>query len=156
MQHRFFILIVMMSALVLVSLAMWWERKETPRNMAFVRIRNTTIPVEVRTDAASRAKGLSWRAWLPRDQGMLFLFPKPDRATFWMQGMQFPLDFIWIAGDRVVDLTENVQPPPPLQTLSPSVPADRVLEVNARFIAEHAIQNGDPVEMVFDKNIKIE
>ncbi len=144
------ILSIILGAAIAIGLAMWWEWKETPRNTAFVRIRNTTIPVEVRADVESRAKGLSWRAWLPEHEGMLFLFPKPDRYTFWMQGMQFPLDFIWILGDRVVDISENVSPPPPLRTFAPQAPADRVLEVNAGFISAHAIQNGDPVEIHID------
>ena len=46
-------------------------------------------------------QGLSERQSLAEDKGMLFLFEKPDHYAFWMKGMEFPLDIIFINGDKI-------------------------------------------------------
>ncbi|MCX8009506.1 MAG: DUF192 domain-containing protein, partial [Patescibacteria group bacterium] len=77
-----------------------------------------------------RTRGLSGRDFLPENKGMLFIFEKPDYYTFWMKEMKFPLDFIWIRGDEIVEITENVKPedyqPPKFFTSKEKV--DKVLE----------------------------
>jgi uncharacterized membrane protein (UPF0127 family) len=62
---------------------------------------------------------------------MLFLFEAREQHGFWMQGMRFDLDLVWIAGDRVVDVTHGASHLDPERILAPRVPADRVLEVVA-------------------------
>ena len=61
--------------------------------------------------------------------------------------LQFPLDFIWIDDNKVVDITENV--PVLIQgtipTIKPKEPINKVLEVNAGEIAAAHIQIGDTV-----------
>ncbi len=98
-----------------------------------------------------KEKGLGYRDSLAADGGMLFVFDHPDRYEFWMKGMRFPLDFIWINGNKVADLSRNI-PQPVNETaqpvrLSPSVPADKVLEVNAGTIDRVGIKAGDLVEL---------
>jgi len=117
-----------------------------------VRIGDLTIHAEVANTSAERVPGLGGRDSLHRDAGMLFVHNDERQRTFWMRGMRFPLDFVWIsAGRRVVDLTENVPPPAPgtadadLPTYHPDVPVQYVLEVNAGVVAEAGIAVGDAV-----------
>lgn len=112
-------------------------------------IGDTDIVVEVADNSGSRERGLSNRKNLAANSGMLFIFPQSQMEIFWMKDMNFPLDFIWINKNQVVNLTENV--PPPSQNngnpmiISSTVPVDKVLEVNAGFIKNHQIKNGDIV-----------
>lgn len=84
---------------------------------------------------------------------MLFIFPKEDKYPFWMKGVSFPLDFIWIKGDQVVDLLENVSPPRvnqkdiDLPIYVPKESIDRILEVNAGTIARLNIKVGDTIKI---------
>lgn len=71
---------------------------------------------------------------------------------FWMSGMQFNLDFVWIGADcTVVDLTQGVPYPRPgqnpndLPRYQPDVPAKYVLEINAEAVFDTKIKVGDPV-----------
>ncbi len=42
---------------------------------------------------------------------MLFFFEKEGYHSFWMKGMSFALDIIWLDSDKtVVDIKRNVQP----------------------------------------------
>jgi uncharacterized membrane protein (UPF0127 family) len=115
-----------------------------------LRVGDATLNVEVAADEASRQLGLGGRDSLATDRGMLFLLPD-DSPSFWMKGMRFPLDMIWIRDGRVVDVSANVPPPgdssTPLPTYSPDRPANRVLEVNAGWAAEHRIRRGDAVRV---------
>jgi hypothetical protein len=114
-----------------------------------VRVGDASVRVEVADDEASRERGLSGRDELPPDNGMLFVLPN-DRPSFWMKGMRFPLDIVWINHGRVVDVTARIPVPGPdgaLPTYSPRRPANRALEVNAGWAARHGVRRGDPVRL---------
>jgi uncharacterized membrane protein (UPF0127 family) len=45
------------------------------------------------------------------NDGMLFVFPTVDDHCFWMKGMRFSLDIIWLSShDKVVLVEANLQP----------------------------------------------
>jgi uncharacterized membrane protein (UPF0127 family) len=114
---------------------------------AVVTVGGASVRVEVADDDASRERGLSGRDSLAPDAGMLFFLPG-DSPSIWMKGMRFPIDVVWIKDGRVVDVTAGLQPPAgsgPLPTFSPARPADRALEVNAGWAAEHDVARGDRV-----------
>lgn len=125
------------------------EEKPAPPDRV-VRVGTATVSVEVADDEASRRRGLSGREALPEDGGMLFVLP--DRSpAFWMKGMRFPIDIVWIDSDRVVDVSANLPPPAGsgdrLPTYSPDRPADLALEVNAGWAARNGIRKGDRVRL---------
>ncbi len=114
---------------------------------------NTLIDVEIADNTTKRKQGLGGRKSLASDSGMLFIFDKPDRYTFWMKGLVFPLDMIWIRDDKVVDFIKNATPPSPdqkdetLPIYAPNQPIDKVLEVNAGFVDINNIKIGDSIQL---------
>ena len=94
------------------------------------RIGENEYMLEVADTDALRQKGLGGRASLCEKCGMLFVFDQPNRYAFWMEGMRFPLDIIWLFGDMVVFIARDVQPDFS-GSIRPPVSADRVIEVNA-------------------------
>ena len=99
-----------------------------------------------------RSKGLGERDSLAEQTGMLFIFPGGQASSFWMKGMRFPLDFVWIGEDcTVVDLTENVQHSPPetpsseLEIFEAASPAAYTFEINAGEVSRFDIEIGDHV-----------
>ncbi|MEM2238061.1 MAG: DUF192 domain-containing protein [Candidatus Caldarchaeum sp.] len=114
-----------------------------------VLFENVEILVEVADTPEKRALGLSGRDMLPEGWGMLFVFKKPVRYSFWMYGMSFPLDVIWISEDgRVVYVVENAKPCPVddiCQPYEPSEDALYVAEVNAGFLKKYQIGVGSRV-----------
>lgn len=117
-----------------------------------VTIGSTTISIEEAKTAEEQALGLGNRDSLAATRGMLFRFPTPVVANFWMKGMRFPLDFIWIKDNKVADLIEHVAAPLPvmidgeLPTYHPRMAVDAVIEVNAGFIEYNKIKIGDEVK----------
>jgi uncharacterized membrane protein (UPF0127 family) len=96
-----------------------------------------TLHVEVAQTPDERERGLGDRDALAEDSGMLFDLGKTRVPGFWMKGMRFPLDMVWIDdGMRIVGVTEDVQPEPgvpdaQLRRYSPDEPVRYVLELNA-------------------------
>ena len=116
-----------------------------------VTINGRTFKVEVADTPEKREIGLSKKTSLANDQGMVFVFDKPDYYSFWMKEMQIPIDIIYINNNKVVSVYGEVKPPTeensPLPLYKPTVPADRVLEINAGLSNEYNIKPGDTAQI---------
>lgn len=119
-----------------------------------LQINEAKIKVEVADTQAKRSKGLGGRTSLGEDEGMLFVFPKADKYPFWMKGLKFPLDFVWIKDDKVAGLLLGVPLPSEGQTdeslpiYLPQVEVDKVLEVNAGAVLRLNIKVGDTIKII--------
>jgi uncharacterized membrane protein (UPF0127 family) len=103
------------------------------------------LSVSVSNTDAVRQQGLSGRESLGENEGMLFVYDQPGGHRFWMQGMKFPLDFIWINQNQVVGVTENVSVD---QTdIRPPQAVDKILEVNSGWVKQRGIKIGDAVSL---------
>lgn len=116
-----------------------------------VSIDGATITAEIASTTTEQTRGLSYRTSLGANDGMLFVFSTGSVQQFWMIGMNFPLDMIWISGNTVVGFAQNVPAPAPgtapwnLPLYSSPANTDKVLEVNAGTVAKYGIKVGDTV-----------
>lgn len=114
-------------------------------------INGHTIKLELAVTSHEKEIGLGYRDSLPQDTGMLFVYGHKEIFPYWMRGMRFPLDIVWIADNTVVDIDVNVlveqtDDVNKLTVYHPSVAVDKVLELNAGKAAELNIKAGDTVE----------
>lgn len=109
------------------------------------------LEIEVADTNEKRSRGLGYRASIATNSGMLFIHTPAKKYTYWMKGMQFPIDIIWILNDKIVDILPNVVPPiegqtdETLERYSPTVDINRVLETNAGFVTTYNIGTGDRI-----------
>lgn len=154
-MKKFLIQSVLLMILIFIAVAIFVGKVTTfpflPQQAKFsvVTVNEAKLKVEIADTQPKRSKGLGGRTSLADGEGMLFIFPKEDKYPFWMKGVSFPLDFMWIKGGQVVDFLENVPPPQPNQKDSelpiyvPKEPVDKVLEVNAGTVSKLKIKIGD-------------
>ena len=103
---------------------------------------------------ALRALGLGGRDSLPPNRAMWFVFDDAAPRNFWMRGMRFPLDIVWVSDGYVVTgVAERVPHPAPgtpsgqLPNYSSIVPVRYVLEINAGLADELGIVPGSRVSI---------
>ncbi len=113
--------------------------------LAQVAIEGVTFAVELAVTPQERSDGLSGWPGLERDKGMLFIYAGDSTPGFWMRGILFPLDIVWIDAEGVVagvggdlPLASGSQPP----IYYPPRPIRYVLEINAGLAGELGIGTG--------------
>ena len=115
-----------------------------------VLIGEVVFAAELAMTPGDRALGLSGRESLAPRTGMLFIFETGVTSFFWMKGMLFPLDFVWVSVDcRVVDITRNVPAPEPdatnLPLYSSTETAAYNFEINGGEADAYGLAVGDAV-----------
>ncbi len=118
---------------------------------ASATIRGHSFTLSVAASDKDKQIGLSEKASLGKDEGMLFSFSKPDYYPFWMKNMKFPIDIVYINNNHIVTIDANVQPPKtssdPLPIILPDEPADTVVELSAGISETYHFQKGDEVKI---------
>lgn len=114
---------------------------------AIAQIKDQTFQLEVAQTPQQQALGLMFRSELPANRGMLFPFPNPRRASFWMKDVPVPLDMVFIYAGEVVGI---ITAPPctaePCDTYGPGNQiVDQVLELRGGRAAEIGLAVGDAV-----------
>ena len=115
-----------------------------------VCFKNRCFFVELALTPEEKSRGLMYRESLGQDRGMLFIYEKEARHSFWMKNVLIPLDIIWLDQDKkVVYIAENCQPCS--EDSCPSIKTDKnakyVLEINGGTVFEMGLSLGD--EFVF-------
>src|ERR1700686_5416580 len=82
-----------------------------PENIKFVKIAGQDVRVDLALTITEQEKGLGGRSGLKENEGMLFIFPEPGNYGFWMAGMNFPLDMIWLDENmKVIYIKKDARP----------------------------------------------
>ncbi|MFO7714553.1 DUF192 domain-containing protein [Desulfosarcina sp.] len=112
-----------------------------------VVINGHRLVVEVAATPQSRACGLSRRFALDENRGMLFVYAKADRRSFWMKDTWIPLSIAFLDDTGVIINMETMLPDQSEMRYRSNLPAVYVLEVNQGWFQSHGIKPGDRVEI---------
>ena len=131
-------------------------------DQVLIDISGALFEVEIAQSPQSRDIGLSGRPYMSDRNGMLFVFDNPGIHHFWMKGMEFPLDFLWIDSNCLVaEITENVSHiensgTEDMRIYSPSSPIKYVLEINGGVSQTTDIQIGQRIRFLGNIDAKFE
>jgi uncharacterized membrane protein (UPF0127 family) len=111
-----------------------------------IQIGDETLEVELAETREEQAKGLRFRQTLAEDSGMLFIFPKPQRLSFWTKDASIPLSIAYIQPDGKIVQIRSMKPydETPIPSLSDSV--SYALLVNQGWFERHGISAGTVIE----------
>src|SRR3989338_1768244 len=137
-MRKFLVIFILIAIVLFVGGAVNFFNFRLTRNQSqpdgkIFKVGSAVFQVEIADTIEKHATGLSGRNELEKGRGMLFVFDQPIIPGFWMKGMKFPLDIVWISNGEVIGLEENLPPDHTLSpaTYSPPKPVDMVLEINA-------------------------
>ena len=75
-----------------------------------VKLGDKELSLVVANSPTAKAQGLSGKNQIPED-GMIFFFYELDTLYFWMKDMNFPIDILWLNGNKVIGIEKNVPIP---------------------------------------------
>jgi len=112
-----------------------------------VRLHDTTYQLEIADSEKARAKGLSGRRSIDTKSAMLFVFPTPQKACFWMKDMHFSIDIVWLDEQkRVSKLLSGASPGSYPTSYCSDTTTKYVLEFPAGTIKQQGIQQGQKLD----------
>lgn len=118
-------------------------KKETPLTTV-----ESEMTFEIADTQLKQERGLSGRAVIPDNYGMLFVFPKADRYGFWMHEMLTSIDILWLADDgTILGIEHSVSPDTYPESFYPPEPVRYVLETRAGYALEHGWVVGSVVDL---------
>src|SRR5688500_9782934 len=92
----------------------WRDSSPWSTERATVTIGDQEVEAEIADTSPLQVRGLNYRDGLLPGTGMLFKFEQSTVRSFWMRGMRFCLDIIWIESGRITGAAESVCPMPDL------------------------------------------
>lgn len=98
-------------------------------------------------EQAQGLSDISEEDWLKRADAMVFHFEDSAVRHFWMKGMQFPLDVLWVQNGQIVKMEGDIQPPAPgtepIRMNSAPHLVETVIELPAGSIDRYGLTEGD-------------
>ena len=107
------------------------------------QILSPKLKVELALTEQERSQGLMYRREMPKDKGMLFIFPDEKERSFWMKNTYIPLDIIFL--DKSLKIVSVGSDARPLSTerVNSNGPSAYVLELIAGQAKVFGLQKGD-------------
>lgn len=105
MRFRSRLIVGLVAAAAVLLVVLLLGRNTMPTQI--LTIHNHTYKLEQALTIAAQQKGLGGRAGMPAGDGMLFVFPRQGNQCFWMKGMRFSLDIIWVDSTKRVTAVEH-------------------------------------------------
>ncbi|HYP58911.1 MAG TPA: DUF192 domain-containing protein [Thermomicrobiales bacterium] len=128
----------------------WRDGHPWSTEVASVVVGTDELQAEIADTSPLQGRGLGYRDGLEPGTAMLFVFDDASMRTFWMKGMRFCLDIVWIEGEKIVGAAESVCPMPitpdaDLPRYTSPIGVHYVLEVPAGWLATHGYGAGTGV-----------
>lgn len=105
-----------------------------------------SFTVEVAASSLQQARGLMFRKELADNAGMIFPFPEPRMASFWMKNTVIPLDIIFVRADGTIESIAANTEPYSMTPVASGAPVTAVLELRGGLSAQLGIVAGDKVK----------
>lgn len=141
LSKRAYVNISLLLALSLSAVA-FGEKRE----YKILSLQGRKIKVEVSETPKARAQGLMHRKSLDKNTGMLFVFPRPQRLSFWMKNTHIPLSIAFFDQDQrmleVMDMKVESILRKDVRNYVSSSPAQYALEMNQGWFKKNKIKKG--------------
>ena len=122
-------------------------KKDDVLKTQILRINQWEITVETADTQETQEKGLMERESMDEDWGMLFVYDRDSRKSFWMKNTKIPLSIAYIGADGTIREIYDMEPLS-TRTVDSRYSVRYALEVNQGAFQRHGIKTGDKVEFI--------
>ncbi len=138
-----FVRFVLVSATLIFANSMV-SAGECRENQVFLRgdWGQARFSVELADDDQERARGLMFRESMAKSAGMLFIYPEPIQANFWMKNTLIPLDIIFLDATGTVKRVHHNAIPHDTSRINGGSGILAVLEINGGMAKALGIAEG--------------
>lgn len=110
-----------------------------------------SLDIEIADDEYKTQTGLMYRSSMAPNHGMLFIFPREERRSFYMKNTEIPLDIIYLNSKKEITSIQKDAKAFDETSLPSEVPSQYVLEVNAGLSDVWNLEEGDKIKFSRDK-----
>ncbi|OGH03071.1 MAG: hypothetical protein A2798_01430 [Candidatus Levybacteria bacterium RIFCSPHIGHO2_01_FULL_37_17] len=125
---------------------------QNTNNRSSVVINETKFKAEFAITSKQKEIGLSKYDTIQDDFVMVFPFENNVKPIFWMKGMKFPIDIIFVNNSKIIQIFKNLPPPKSindaLPLYQPRLFSDTVIEVKAGVSDKNNFKEGDEVRII--------
>jgi uncharacterized membrane protein (UPF0127 family) len=145
-MYRWIKTAVIALAVVIGGTVLWWQMEQ---GSSLLRLHGHNYQVTVMRSEAELEKGLSGTNSLPSGQAMVFVFGSDSKWPMWMKDMKYPIDMVWLNGDKQVVYTVKNASPSSYKSdtdatkFTPGTDARYVIELPSGTIEQTGIIQGD-------------
>jgi uncharacterized membrane protein (UPF0127 family) len=107
--------------------------------------------MEVAATPDEQEIGLMYRSAMPKNHGMLFVFPDTKHRSFWMKNTYIPLDVIYADEHKTIKHIHKNAVPKALTPLPSLYPVKYAFEVNGGLSDEIGIEIGDQLSFALEE-----
>lgn len=125
-------------------------RTEPPKTLAHrfeIRVGGKPVQMQLAVLEAEMARGLMERRDLGRDEGMLFVYARPQRMSFWMRNTPTPLDIGFFNRHGMLEEIYAMHPFDETSVQSRSTLLSLALEMNQGWFRENGVKPGAQLDL---------
>ena len=130
--------------LIIFFLTICWSSAKNNKKYCTLKFINkynkfVELRAEIADSAYKRSRGLMFRESLPKNQGMIFIFPGEKNRSFWMKNTYIPLSIAYVSKEGNINEIHNMKPLNTSITYPSSLPAKFAIEVNQNWFKKNNI-----------------
>jgi len=142
---------ILLAAAIMLSLLFACEgekRAAADFNTAFpMKVGNAAFKARIAYTDLEKARGLMFVKELPENEGMIFIYDAPMRASFWMKNTFIPLDLAFFDKDGVLTEIKNLYPHNLDSVKSARSDIAYCIEMNSGWFKKNAVENAAKLDM---------
>ena len=113
-----------------------------------LRLGDRAVQAQVALLPAETQQGLMYRQTMGAEEGMIFLFERPQQMSFWMRNTPTPLDIGFFTPDGVLGEVHAMYPFDETPVRSAGADYTLALEVNQGWFAKQGLKPGAKVNLL--------
>jgi len=119
---------------------------KTVQDRFAVKVADQVVQMQLAILPHEMQQGLMYRKTLGADEGMIFIYDRPQQMSFWMRNTEIPLDIGYFDADGKLKEVYNLLPHDerPIQSLGLRQFA---LEMNQGWYRTHGLKPGDAIDL---------